>query len=258
MRTLRTIVQLLFIGGTIALLARGLAGMTPNGCETYCPFGGVAALFPLAKYKAYTCRLTELNVSLMISTFVLTIATKKSFCGWICPLGTLHDWLRRLGRKIFGRSFDIEGAPDVWLKNLRYVVLVAVLALTWTVWGGDLGFRAYDPFYIIFSADRHGTFGWSIYVAIAAVVVALLIPFFWCRYLCPLGATLDPLSRFGGLRIRRNTGICTDCGECDTACPHRIPVSQVAEVTARDCTNCLECVVECPVEGALELSCYGK
>ncbi len=258
MRVLRTVVQLVFLGGVIALMIRGLTGATPNTCETYCPFGGMAAIFPLAKYKMYTCRLTELNVSLMVSLVVLTIATKKSFCSWVCPLGTVLEWLHRAGRKIFGRSFHLPTTADRWLMNLRYVVLAAALGLTWTIWGGDLGFRAYDPFYILFTWGGHGTAAFSVYLAIVLIGAALFVPFFWCRYLCPLGATMDPLSRYGGLRIRRNAGVCTDCGACDEICPHRIPVSQVAEVTARNCTNCLECVVECPEKGALELSCYGK
>ena len=93
---------------------------------------------------------------------------------------------------------------------------------------------------------------------VGVLAAALFVPFIWCRYLCPLGATIDPLSRAGALRIRRNRDRCTDCGVCDTICPHRIPVSQVAEVTARNCTNCLDCIEECPVDGALELSWFGK
>jgi ferredoxin len=73
-----------------------------------------------------------------------------------------------------------------------------------------------------------------------------------------MGATLDPFSRVGALRLRRNANVCTDCGACDRACPHEIPVSRVDEVTARNCTNCLECAEKCPVDGALELSWFGK
>ena len=85
MRALRTVVQLAFVAGTVTLLARGLMGLTQNTCEAYCPFGGIVALLPLAKYQAYTCRLSELNTALLVSLVVLTLATKKSFCSWICP-----------------------------------------------------------------------------------------------------------------------------------------------------------------------------
>jgi polyferredoxin len=138
------------------------------------------------------------------------------------------------------------------------VVLGVVVALTWTVWRGDLGFRAYDPFYILFSWGGHGTLGFSFMILAAVLVICFVLPFFWCRYLCPLGAVMDPLSRFGALRMRRNAGVCTECGDCDPVCPHGIPVSTTDEVTARNCTNCLECAAACPEKGALELSWYGK
>jgi len=257
-RTLRTIVQVVFFAGVVALLIRGLAGHTPNTCEYYCPFGGLVALYPLARYKSYACALTEFNVALLISTLVLTIMSKKSFCGWVCPLGTLQEWLGRLGRRVFGRHFHLPRRADGVLMNLRYVVLIAVPVLTFTVWKFDLGFRAYDPFYILFSWGDHGTAALSFLVVIGVLGAALFVPLLWCRYLCPMGAALDPLSRFGALRVRRDSEKCTSCGACDKACLHAIPVSQVDEVTARNCTNCLECIEECPVEGALELSWFGK
>ncbi len=258
MRVLRTIVQTLFLAGVVALLARGLSGLTPNTCETYCPFGGLVAIFPLAKYRAYTCALTEFNVALLVSLIVLTFATKKSFCSWICPLGTVQEWIGRAGKKAFGRYIRVPSMPDKTLMLLRYAVLIAVPVLTYTVWKYDLGFRAFDPFYILFTWGGHETAAFSVYIVIGVLAAAFFLPFAWCRYLCPLGAAMDPLSRAGGLRLRRNAETCTDCGRCDKACPHAIPVSSVEEVTARNCTNCMECVEECPEKGALELSWFGK
>lgn len=258
MRKLRTFVQLVFVAGVVTLLVRGLMGLTQNTCESYCPFGGIVALFPLFKYKAYTCRLTELNTALLVSLLVLTLAMKKSFCSWVCPLGSISEWLGRLGRKVLRRDVKVPVKVDRVLINLRYVVLVAVVVLTWTVWQYDLGFRAYDPFYILFSWGGHGTFPWSFAILAGVIALVFVVPFAWCRYLCPLGAVLDPLSRAGVLRVRRNTATCVDCGDCDAACPHRIPVSTVDQVTARNCTNCLECVVACRERKALGLSFAGR
>jgi polyferredoxin len=258
MRTLRTIVQVVFVAGVVTLLVRGLMGLTGNTCEAYCPFGGLIALFPLVKYNAYACALTELNMALLVSLVVLTLATKKTFCSWVCPFGTVSEWLARLGRKVFRRDIKVPGAVDRILMNLRYVVLVGIIVLTYTVWQYDLGFRAYDPFYILFSWGGHGTFPWSFAILAAILVLVFVVPFAWCRYLCPLGAVLDPLSRAGLLKIRRNTAKCEDCGDCDAACPHRIAVSTVGAVTARNCTNCLECIVACKERKALALSPFGN
>jgi polyferredoxin len=258
MRILRTLVQALFLGGVVALLIRGLAGATPNTCEYYCPFGGLVALYPLLRYRAYACALTEFNVSLLVSVVILAVVSKKSFCGWVCPLGTVQEWIGRLGGRVFRRRFRPPRAVDRSLMLVRYAVLVGVPVLTFTLWQFDLGFRAYDPFYILFTWGGHETNAASVWVVVGVLAAAAVMPFVWCRYLCPLGAALDPFSRAGALRLRRNRDTCTDCGICDKACPHAIPVSQVEEVTARNCTNCMECVEACPRKGTLELSWFGK
>ncbi len=263
MRALRTVVQVVFLAGVMTLLVRGLAGLTTNTCESYCPFGGFLAAFPLAKYRTFSCALNELNVALFVSLVVLTLATKKSFCSWVCPLGTIQEWIGKVGRKIFGRYLRLPRAADRGLAWLRYAVLGAVVVLSYTVWGEsvaqyDLGFRPYDPFYILFTWGGHDTAAFSVYIVIGVLAAAFFLPLFWCRYLCPLGAAMDPLSRLGALRIRRNRETCTDCGVCENLCPQGLPVSAVDEVTARDCTNCLDCVGACPQKGALEVSWYGK
>lgn len=259
MRLFRTLVQLVFLAGVVTLMARGFAGATPNTCETYCPFAGLVALYPLLRYQTYSCVLNEFHVALLISLVGLTVLSKKSFCSWVCPLGTVQEWFGRLGRQLFGRFMHLPRPIDRVLMGLRYVVLFGVLAMTWTVWQGDLGFRAYDPFFILFTGFQgHELASFSVLIGVGVLAIALFVPFFWCRYLCPLGAVMDPLSRGGLLRLRRVKSVCTDCGSCDRACPHRIPVSQLDEVTARNCTNCLECVEACPEAGALELSLLGK
>lgn len=257
MKVLRTIVQFVFLAGVVTLLVRGLLGDTPHDCETYCPFGGLAALYPLARYNVYTCRLTELNVALLVSTLALGLAAKKSFCSWVCPLGTLQEWIGRAGRTRWGRWLHLPASIDRYAVFLRYGVLAAVLTLTWTVWQGDLGFRAYDPYYIIFSWNGHGTFPWSVWVAAGFLAAAFVVPFFWCRYFCPLGAVLDPFGRCGALRLRRIQERCNQCGDCDDVCPHRIPVSEMDQVTAKNCTNCMECVSACRLK-ALKLTWFGK
>ncbi len=259
MRVLRTIVQTLFLAGVVAVLVRGIMGQTGSTCETYCPFAGLVALYPLLRHNTYTCAMNEFHVALFVSLVALTFVTKKSFCSWVCPLGTVQEWIGKAGRKLFGRYVRPPAVIDRVLLNLKYVVLVLVLGLTWTVWQGDLGFRAYDPFYIIFTGFQgHETLWFSIFIGIGVLVAAFFLPMMWCRYLCPLSAVMDPMSRAGFLRLKRNPDACTDCGVCDKACHHGIPVSTADELTARNCTNCLECAEVCPEKGALTLTLLGK
>jgi ferredoxin len=88
--------------------------------------------------------------------------------------------------------------------------------------------------------------------AIAVVSLAVTMPF--CRWFCPLAATLNPLSRFGLARIKRDGTACSDCGQCRKACPMAIPVGQRLQVTDARCLTCLHCVEVCPSKRGRALS----
>ena len=75
-----------------------------------------------------------------------------------------------------------------------------------------------------------------------------LAPRFFCRVLCPLGATLGLLSRFSLWRIERDPEKCTHCELCLKACegasdPH-------TQLRKSECFVCFNCVEDCP-SGAL-------
>ena len=95
-------------------------------------------------------------------------------------------------------------------------------------------------------------------VMIALFVLSFLIPYFWCRYLCPYGALLGILSWFSPLKVRRDTDHCIECGQCAAVCPSFLDVDQRQTVTSPECTGCLECVHHCPVGPALEVRPPGR
>ena len=60
---------------------------------------------------------------------------------------------------------------------------------------------------------------WFVGLALVALVgMNLVIPRFFCRVLCPLGAFLGVLSRFAFWRIDRDLTKCTDCNLCLRHC----------------------------------------
>jgi polyferredoxin len=94
----------------------------------------------------------------------------------------------------------------------------------------------------------------------ALIVLGLLALFsvfvknFWCRYACPYGALLSFVSLASPVKIRRDQPSCIGCGQCTRACPHRLRVDRLIQVSSAECSACMECVASCPAENALQFS----
>lgn len=76
---------------------------------------------------------------------------------------------------------------------------------------------------------------------------------FYCRYLCPFGATFGLLNHAGFYGIEMDTQQCIDCRRCEQACDMGIPVWQqgrsAGEVTGiEDCMGCARCIISCPTD----------
>ena len=243
MKKARHIVQLTFLA-----LVLGSVFIVGSHCERWCPFGGVEAVYTYASEGNMLCSLSTSNFFILGGVLAMTVLLRRAFCSYMCPLGTISEWLHGLGRRLNIPNIRIADKPDRVLALLKYVVLAAIVIATWRA--GELIFRGFDPCYALIS--RHGvdiTF-WA-YVVGGAIVLASLstvVPF--CRWLCPLAAVLNPLSRFGVARIKRNRAMCLDCGLCSKNCPAAIPVDQLEQVKVARCMSCLNCVDSCPQKGA--------
>jgi polyferredoxin len=262
MKTIRTGFRLLVIAAVLWVGLGHAIGWSRTSIETYCPFGGVEAALALVTQQRFTCATGERNLALFLALVGLTLVARKSFCSWVCPVGTVSEWCASLGRKLFGsRRRSDEGEllhalepARRWDRTLRWLRLpVLAVVLTFTYKTGELVFRGYDPYYILFSFHGHDVRLWS-YAVLALIVAGIVvIPMAWCRYLCPLGACLWPFSRLGRLRLVRNESTCTGCGSCDRACPHAIDISEASEVRSGECTLCFECTEACPEHQVLAL-----
>lgn len=118
---------------------------------------------------------------------------------------------------------------------------------------GELLFRGYDPCYALISRHGEDITVWAYVVAGGIVVGSLLVSIPFCRWLCPLAAVMNPLSRLGLTRVKRDKETCIDCGKCSKACPMAIPVHKLDQVNVARCTSCMSCIQACPVadKGAL-------
>ena len=84
--------------------------------------------------------------------------------------------------------------------------------------------------------------------------LAIDVPRFFCKYVCPAGALMSLMSRFSFLGINRNPVRCTKCRACVEACPMNVKIMTLPgeKITDPECILCLRCIYACP-EDALRL-----
>ncbi len=271
---LRRGVQLLFaalnvwIGVEFFLFVRHFetAGRTlrverPPGVEGWLP---IASLMNLKAYML-TGELPSHHAAgmfLLVAFVAMSLLLRKSFCSWLCPVGTFSEYLWKLGRQTFRRNWRLPKWADVGLRSLKYILLGLFLYAVGSM--SVVAIRAFldGPYGVIADVKMMNFFRYL--DVIGAIVVGLLVMLsifiqnFWCRFLCPYGALLGLVSRFSPVRIRRSAEICTDCAQCAKACPSLLPVDQLVSIRSPECTGCYECVAVCPAAGALEMSAAGK
>lgn len=232
----------------------------PAGVEGWLPIAGLMNLRAFLE----TGRVPPVHPAAMflLAAFIaMSFLLRKAFCSWLCPVGTVSEWLWRAGRRLFGRNFALPRWADLPLRSLKHVLFGLFL---WVVGGmSAAAVHAFmgGPYGIVADVKMLNFFrNLSVTAAVvigAIAVLSIFIQNFWCRYLCPYGAMLGLFAVASPLRIRRDKDLCIDCAKCAKACPSRLPVDVLVTIKSAECTACLECVAACPAAGALEFAAPG-
>jgi polyferredoxin len=252
-----------WIGGVFYIWVRDLETgahtslSRPAGVEGWLPIAGMMNL----KYFLLIGHIPALHPAamfLLITFLAIAFLFRKAFCSWLCPIGTMSEYLWRAGQKLFRRNFRIWKWFDIPLRGLKYLLLgFFVWAVSSMSANAIAAFMQSDYGLIadVKMLDFFRFLGQTGAIVIAVLVVAsLFVQNFWCRYLCPYGALLGLTSLLSPLRIRRDPESCIDCAKCAKACPSALPVDQLITIKSAECTGCLECIAACPAQGALQMS----
>ncbi len=214
----------------------------------------------------------------LIWSLILLIPTLflgRFFCNWICPYGIMHQFT---GWLFNGRTAKqkIESNRYRGMYAIKYYILVGMIvaALFHSLQIGlldpicllhrsftasllpalNMGSNSVDGVmesvgpggaFLNFGDPKAHQLGWVIgFLILFFVSMNLVIPRFFCRVVCPLGATLGVLSRFAIWRIERDPNKCTDCDLCLTSCegasdPH-------TQLRKSECFVCFNCIEDCP------------
>ena len=169
----------------------------PAGVEGWLPIAGLMNL----KYFLVTHRVSAIHPAAMVLLVVFLLSSllvKKAFCSWLCPVGTVSEYLWRLGQKIFDRSLTLPRWLDIPLRSLKYLLLAFFAYVVLTLSADGLQQFLLAPFGIIADVKmlnffRHmGVLGVAVLVTLA--LLSVMIENVWCRFLCPYGALMGIVS----------------------------------------------------------------
>jgi ferredoxin len=98
---------------------------------------------------------------------------------------------------------------------------------------------------VLSAAPRFYASVWLIGVVFMGVVgLNLVLPRFFCRFVCPLGALFGLLSRIAPWRLGKTADTCGDCRICEQYCEGACRPS--GQLILGECVLCMNCLDRCP------------
>ena len=171
---------------------------------------------------------------MVVFTVVTTLLWGRVFCGFTCPFGALQDVLERL---VPGR---LQRTLPRWVHDRALYVKYGVLGLIVipALLGSHVSlYQYFEPFGTVFFRSP-SLFFWGI--AGVFLLASVIVPRFYCRYACPLGAALAIGSLVSLKRIGR-VEHCDHCKVCEQACP--TGAIRGPEIDFKECVRCNACEV---------------
>jgi polyferredoxin len=236
---------------------QGVRVPRPAGVEGWLPIEGLMQLkFVLASRQLPVIH--PAGFFLFLAFVLISWLLRKSFCAWLCPVGTISEYLWKLGRFVFRRNFHLPPWVDLPLRALKYVLLALFVYAVASMSAASIAEFIASPYGLVVDVRMLNFFrylgGTAAYILLALFAMSLFVQNFWCRYLCPYGALLGLVALFSPARIIRRESACIDCAKCAKACPASLPVDELVQIRSAECTGCLECVAVCPAKDALAMS----
>ena len=215
-------------------------------------------------------------------TVVATVLFGRIFCGWVCPLGTVHQLSSFVFKKtkflkppredkatlapkyyilvavLLGALFglDLAGYLDplsFLTRSFALAVLPSLAHVLSTLAGGLYGVGLTGPARTISQTLEnwtiHTTFiqGFSIgLLFLGAIALNARRERFWCRHLCPTGALLGLLSRWNLLKLTIDDEKCIKCGLCTQHCETQANPYPRDKWISGECIYCEHCASICP------------
>jgi len=121
-----------------------------------------------------------------------------------------------------------------------------------SVWSPSGTLFAYIPWMMLWNINvlaKSGVIAWlKLFALLAVLAPSVFVPRFFCRFICPLGAALEPLSKYKFLRLAKSHQLSREelnKGLSDV-CPMGVQLTEETDFISDNsgCIHCGKCVTE--------------
>ena len=109
-RTVQIVFFVLIAAGAVnhTLVERGISIplLSSASLHALCPFGGVVTMYQFVTTGTLVRQIHLSSIVLLVSTLLLAVLFGPVFCGWICPFGSIQEWIGRIGKRLFGKRYN--------------------------------------------------------------------------------------------------------------------------------------------------------
>ncbi len=169
----------------------------------------------------------------------LTYLFGKVWCGWVCHLGALQEFIYR--PKIF-KGLQNQKSQTIlkWIRIATLIILITQIIITKT----NI-FIHYDPFKVAYNLFSANTIGYILVFILLVSSVLIYRPF--CRAFCPVGLILGWISYIPGSAKLAKDDSCVDCKSCSNSCNYNAMTheNKKCHLNHEDCILCGECMDSC-------------
>ncbi|MCE1249585.1 MAG: 4Fe-4S binding protein, partial [Comamonadaceae bacterium] len=159
------------------------------------------------------------------------------------PFGSLQEGIYKIAKAVGLKRFQTQ-LPQKWhdrLKWLKYAIFFFLLTVSMFSMGLAEKLAEVEPFKTTFLVGVMNR-SWPYGLFVAAILgVSIFIERPYCKYICPLGASLAMPSTFRWFGLKRKQD-CNSCKACAVGCGAQA-IDTDGRIDHRECLHCLDCMI---------------